>query len=391
MKRLIPITIFAAFVTLANPANADDFEQTVQLVVKYDSGLQAEISTLAAEVSEAKADNILADPEVEGELLFPQGGGKNRWSVGVTQGFDWPGAYKARSRAAGALAELNGAVLGERLHEARYEARRKLIELISATKEAAVLREISESTDELRAKYKRAWEKGEATILDVNKLSVEAARARASATAAEEEVKRLRVEIFNAVPESERPASESLAEYPLWNLESYDEYRHKAMTCSHAKIIAAQSKLAEAEAAVAKAGRYPSFSLGYRHAYEDGTHFNGFAVGIGLPVYSRRHVNAAAESRIVAAEKTARQLENELEAGLKADYVAALSLKEQLSAMGPAVENTDNMRLLRRALDGGELSLLDYLQEVNFFREALLEYNSLRSAYLIRIASLARH
>ena len=390
MKFLIPVTICAALV--AAPAfAADDMEAVVGLVVKHDSGLHAELANLAAEVSEAKAANMLADPEVEGELLFPQGGGKNRWSVGLTQGFDWPGAYKARGRMADATAELNGAKFDELLHEARYEARCSIIQLIAANKDAATLEEISASMDELQAKYKRAWEKGEATILDVNKLAVEAARARAAANAARTEVDRLMVETFNAVPEEERPAADSFAEYPLWKLEPYEEYLTEAMNCAHAKIIAGEDKLARAEADVTRAGRYPSFALGYHHAFEDGTHFNGLSLGIGLPIYSRGHANAAAKSRIMAAENTAKQLENELVAGLKADYVAALSLKDQLADMGPAVENADNLRLLRRAFDGGELSLLDYLREVNFFREALLEYNSLRSAYMLRLASLSRH
>ncbi|MCM1406699.1 MAG: TolC family protein, partial [[Clostridium] fimetarium] len=174
MKFLIPVTICAALG--AAPAfAADDMEAVVGLVVKHDSGLHAELANLAAEVSEAKAANMLADPEVEGELLFPQGGGKNRWSVGLTQGFDWPGAYRARGRVADATAELNGAKFDELLHEARYEARCSIIQLIAANKDAATLEEISASMDELQAKYKRAWENGEATILDVNKLAVEAA------------------------------------------------------------------------------------------------------------------------------------------------------------------------------------------------------------------------
>ncbi len=163
------------------------------------------------------------------------------------------------------------------------------------------------------------------------------------------------------------------------------------MRCSHARIIAGQRKLAQAQASVTRSGRYPSFSLGYRHAFEEGTHFDGFSVGIGLPIYSRRHANAASKASLLAAENTALQLENDLMAGMRADYAAALSLSAQLDDMGPAVENADNLRLLRRALDGGELSLLDYLGEVNFFREALLEYNSLRSAYMLRLASLSRH
>mgnify|MGYP001026051452 CR=1 FL=1 len=391
MKFLIPVAIFAAAAISATAATAADFESIVNLVVKYNHGLRSESGRLAAEVSEARAENMLADPEAEGEMLFPQGGGKNRWSVGLTQSFDWPGAYKARRHAADAIAELNGAIFKEQLYEARYEVRRDLIEIISATKETAALREISVSMDELLARYRTAWDKGEATILDLNKLMVEAARAKAAVSAAEAERQRLITETFNAVPEEERPAPDSFAEYPLWKLEPYDEYLQEAMTCSHAEIIAAQGKLAEAEASVTRAGRYPSFALGYRHAFEDGTHFNGFSVGIGLPVYSRRHTIEASQARVLAAANSAKQLENDLVTELKADYIAAESLAAQMRDMGPAVENADNLRLLRRAFDGGELSLLDYLREVNFFREALLEYNSLRRAYLLRIASLSRH
>ena len=388
MKFLIPLTIFAAFATTVA---ATDFEPTVNLVVKYNHGLKSELYNRSAQVAEARAANMLSDPEVEGELLFPQGGGKNRWSVGLTQGFDWPGAYRARRRAAAALAEFNSAEYDEMLHEARYETRCALIEIISTGKEAAILRDISSSMDELLARYLLAWEKGETTILDVNKLRVEAARAKAALNAAEAEEQRLITETFIAVPEAERPAADSFTEDPLWTLEPYEEYLHEAMTCSHAKIIAAQGKVAEANASVAAAGRYPSFSLGYRHAFEDGTHFNGFAVGIGLPFYSRRQTSLASKAGLLAAENTARQLEYELEAELKADYIAAESLAAQMRDMGPAVENADNLRLLRRALDGGELSLLDYLREVNFFREALIEYNTLRRSYLLRIASLSRH
>ncbi|MDE6126581.1 MAG: TolC family protein, partial [Muribaculaceae bacterium] len=119
--------------------------------------------------------------------------------------------------------------------------------------------------------------------------------------------------------------------------------------------------------------------------------FDGFSVGIGLPLYSRRHSSEASDARSLMAENRMRQMETELATGLRTDYIAAESLAAQMREMGPAVENSDNLRLLRRALEGGELSLLDYLQEVNFFREALLDYNALRRSYLLRIASLARH
>ncbi|MDE7141660.1 MAG: TolC family protein, partial [Muribaculaceae bacterium] len=93
------------------------------------------------------------------------------------------------------------------------------------------------------------------------------------------------------------------------------------MTCSHAKAIEATGRLAEAEASVAKAGRYPSFSVGYRHAFEEGTHFDGFSVGIGLPLYSRRHSSEASDARSLMAENRMRQMETELATGLRTDYI----------------------------------------------------------------------
>lgn len=390
MKLFIPVTLITA-VALPTELTAVDIEPAVNLIVKYDHGLVAENYRLHSELAEARDANMLADPEAEAEFLFPQSGDEKRWSVGISQGFDWPGAYKARAKAVDALSELNNALFDEQLHDARYETRCKLIRLISANKEAALLAEISATMDELLTKYRLAWEKGETTILDINKLSVEAARAKAAARSAASEVEQLAAEIFISVPVAERPKVEEFTDYPMWTLEPFEKYHAEAMRCSHSKIIAGQKKLAEAQASVTRAGRYPSFSLGYRHAFEEGTHFNGFTVGIGLPIYSRRNATAASKASLLAAENTALQLENELMASMRADYAAALSLRSQLDDMGPAVENADNMRLLRRALDGGELSLLDYLGEINFFREALIEYNAIRSNYLLRIASLARH
>ncbi|MDE6127515.1 MAG: hypothetical protein K2G30_11245, partial [Muribaculaceae bacterium] len=92
MKFLIPVAILTACAIVPNAAASQDIEPAVRLVVKYDYGLNAELYRLSSEVSEARAANMLADPEIEGEMLFPHGGGQNRWSVGVTQGFDWPGA-----------------------------------------------------------------------------------------------------------------------------------------------------------------------------------------------------------------------------------------------------------------------------------------------------------
>ena len=77
--------------------------------------------------------------------------------------------------------------------------------------------------------------------------------------------------------------------------------------------------------------------------------------------------------------------------GLRAEYIRAKSFKEQIAAIAPAVEGVNNMALLRRALDGGELTLLEYLQESAFFIQAIREYIRLNHDYALSLASLNRY
>ena len=44
-----------------------------------------------AQVSETRAANTLAGPEVDFYYKFNAAGGENRWGLSVGQAFDWPG------------------------------------------------------------------------------------------------------------------------------------------------------------------------------------------------------------------------------------------------------------------------------------------------------------
>ena len=104
--------------------------------------------------------------------------------------------------------------------------------------------------------------------------------------------------------------------------------------------------------------RLPGISLGYRHAYEEMSHFNGFSVGVTLPVYSRKHSLAAVRSRRMAAEFSSESLRMQLEQTVRVDFAGATTLRSQIALYAPVVENVNNLALLRKALDGGQLSLL---------------------------------
>ena len=123
---------------------------------------------------------------------------------------------------------------------------------------------------------------------------------------------------------------------------------------------------------------FPSLSVGYKHQYEDGMHFNGAVLGISIPIFSSRGKQKAANAEIMEAdykvETTAMTIETEANSVLKRLKL----LKRQIDEISPLVESIDYEPILLKAYQEGILSLLDYITERNYFANAAVELVSLR-------------
>ena len=78
-------------------------------------------------------------------------------------------------------------------------------------------------------------------------------------------------------------------------------------------------------------------------------------------------------------------------ARIKAEYAKAVSLKSQLVQYGDVIGDESNFTMLRKALDGGQMSLLDYLLELRYFLEAKTKYLEIEYSYHSVMASLLRY
>lgn len=373
-------------------------EVAAKLAGKNSSGLRSALS-IGSEQAAMKAEVAPSDPEVEFEYLWPAETGKaNRWSVGISQELPDFRKIKATGRVVAAMDSLKIYSESARAKENLYAARCRLVEYIGARKELELLSYVHENFDSLIAAYTRAWERGEVTILDLNKLKIEHARAYAANEQAAGNVKSMENEIialsFNTISHDEL---ESLTDYPAFILNEEGNGVDNGNLAELIKASAAvkemewQKRTAAEKVNLASKSRFPGFSLGYTHAYEDATHFNGFSASMTLPVYSRK--SEVMESRLALDAVT---LEGEqLEADLLAEATTAMekasALRRQIGMLAPAVENTNNMRLLKMALEGGEINLLEYLQETGYFTDASREYNVARMEYALAVASLMRY
>lgn len=377
-----------------SPASVGEgyFYDIADRLVGGNYALKAEAASTMAEVEELRAGAVPENPEVEFEHLWSGGNPENKWSVGITQSLPWPGVLGARGRAADLLSLAREQGLARSERELRLRVLQTLADVTAANRKVQILTEIHDSMSELRARYEQAWKQGETTLLDLNKIKIEEIRSASELESAVAQHNTLINELRSIAPDSAIAASVSaLTDFPVVELASVHDYLGMIDQSPEMAYLQAMQAVEQQNIAVEKALRLPGVSLGYRHAFEEGTHFNGFAVGLTLPVYSRRNDVAAATSRYISTQYTLAARRLEIEHAIRAEHSAAMSLRSQIALYAPVVENVNNQALLRRALDGGQISLLDYLQETTYFLRARLEYVDLTASYLRLAFSLSRY
>lgn len=385
-KHILPLVIAGA-ATISSAAQTSTFDTLINLIADRSPAMAADRARMQAQIDSERAANVPSNPEIEFEHLWNGNGGENRWSAGISQEIDWPGSYGARSAMISAMAAAMETQNEASRLATLTAAASTVTDIIAANKEVAILAEINETMTLLQEKIMKAWNNGETTILDVNKIKIETLRSATRLETAQNNLRTLLAEL-STLCGGEAVEIPSDLDFPTFSLLTFADYENALHQSPQWRGISLSKEVAQKNIALSKSERLPSFNIGYNHAYEEGTHFNGLSVGMTLPVWSRKHSISASQNEALAAEFDAIALSSELTTKLHADYTGAVALGSQLKAFATAVEGTNNMALLRKAYEGGELSLLTYLQEVNYFLEARLDYLSIRKEYTRLLAAL---
>ena len=391
--------ICALMCAAAAPAYAGDpYAAIIDAILTNNADLASQAAAMRAEYQAAKADNALPATEVEFERSYAHNGtpGSDRWSLSVSQGFEWPGVYKARNAAAEAQADALSAMQRSRVLDKALEARLLLEDWAYAQQRLALLQSIAANIDSLSAATTRAFDMGEASILDVKKLKLQSLLLSNDIAEAGADIDAARAALIalNGGMTLDLDAAGIIAAaaddtpQPLAAEDAYLDafYQHDPMLQSQAAALtAAQHRLS-----AAKASALPGLSLGYVHNYEDGTHFNGFSVGLTLPLWGANRRRAAASADIESISAGASSYEMTTRADIIATYARARSLQRRLSSYAQVLGDAEYQRLLRVALAGGQISVMQYINEVNYLIDNTRTYLSLRYDYALALARLNR-
>ncbi|MDE6101324.1 MAG: TolC family protein [Paramuribaculum sp.] len=390
---LTSLTLFYS-ITIPATAVADSLDIMAKSIVENNGAYQLELAKAEADILDKKIANNLEDPEISVSHVWGAEGIGNKFGIEVSQSFDWPGVYSARSEAVAKnslalkhLAEANRI-------ELILQAKCLLIDLSNAAMKRNAYRNALKVIDSLSVIVAKDVERKEVSILDGNKLKIERISISRKYNDAVNVFNDAYVQLIELNGGKARPDIVEYAdrEFTLPSLRSLDDYLLESANANPEMSYRAQlNKLNLANEKVAKLESLPGFSVGLRHELEQGDRFNGFSVSMSLPFLSSRGKKKAAKAQTVASELETDRISVSTRARITGDYNSAKQLMQEISEYKLIIEAEDNLRLLNRAFEARHISVLDYISDLVYFTDATCEYLDLNHAYRLKLASLERY
>lgn len=334
------------------------------------------LKTLREEVKAQQLGNrtgiYLPNPEVEFNYLWGRPGNVGRRKdFSVRQTFDIPTVTGMKSRLAddkNRLVDLQ--YKSDRLN-ILLEAKQYCIDLVyyNALRQELELRLRHART--IAEAYQERLEQGDVNVLEYNKIQLnlstvqgELARVNIERNVLLSDLKRLNGGIAIVFEEDHFENTPLPVDFEMW-------YASAEENNPVLQYVRQEIEVSRNEVNLSKASGLPDFSVGYMSENTTGQNYKGISFGVSIPLWGNKNRVKQAKANVAAAE--ARQVENKQQFydQLRNLYTRADGLKQTADNYRKSLTALNNTELLMKALNAGEISLLDYIVEISLYYDTV--------------------
>lgn len=352
--------------------------------------LKAGAQMVLSQKAEVSSQNSLADPTFELEHLWgTQNAGDRKYDITVLQSFDFPSLYVQRNRVGNLKRSLYDGQQTLLRQQVLLQAKELCLRIVYLNRCIELSDKRLAAADELARLYRGKLESGNAAILDVNKIEIEQLNVTTANTRLRNELATCLAQLRALNGGESLDVELSTLTYPEAVLPaSFDELKTQALQADpELQLLRQESLIADKSVALNRSGWLPKFELGYRHAYELGERFNGFAVGVSIPLFANRKKVKMAKAQALAGTFAVNNREQQALAELQSAYDEAVTLQRN-HARYDLLTRQNNLGLLQKALATGKISMVEYLVDATQLYEAFDNRLSLEYEYQLRLARL---
>ena len=385
-------------VTMHGQGRGSAINAILQQIEMNNKQLQSNERITAAQKLENRAANNLPDPTLSYAHLWDSD--DKDITVGelvIAQSFDFPSLYVTRAK----LNRMKSGSLDAQANALRQDillqAQEACLDIIWLGRQQQILEERLRNAEELAEMYRRRLATGDASSLETNKINLELLNVRTEArmnrTALQNKLKELTALNGNQslvpgrpMPEgSATPSAQNLGltEYPAMPLPGDFGALCEELLAGDPTLqsLEQESLAAQKQLSVSRQGWLPQLQLGYRRNTETRHPLNGLVVGFSFPIFQNHGKVKAARTQ---AQSVSFQKENaRLNAGtaLWQLYDEACSLHASMKEYNETFRQQQDLKLLRKALEGGEISMIEYFVEVSVVYQSQSNLLQLENQY----------
>ena len=364
MKQIMTISAALLFLTIGEVQAQNGIEQVLKNIETNNKELQANEQLITSQKLEAKTDNNLPDPTLSYAHLW---GAKDKSeTIGelvVSQSFDFPSLYATRNK----LNRLKAGTLDSQSDVFRQE---KLLQ-----------EERLRNAEELAKMYAKRLQTGDANALETNKINLELLNVKTEASLNETALRNKQQELNTL--NGNIPVVFEENQYPTIPFPSdYQMLKSEVMATDRTLMaLGNESLVAHKQIAVNKSQWLPKLELGYRRNTETGVPFNGVVVGFSFPLFENRNKVKIAKAQALNIDLQKDNATLQVESELAQLYREAKTLHASMEEYSKTFQSQQDLALLKQALTGGQISMIEYFVEVSVIYQSHQNYLQLENQY----------
>jgi outer membrane protein TolC len=354
--------------------------------------LKAYQSYMASQNLGNMSENNLQDPEISVFYLpFGEHQTGDYTEYQVSQQFEFPTVYGARSKRIEKQKELLELEYETLRQEVLLNAKKQLLELQAFQKRKDLEQKRVEQAKQVYDQIQRLFDAEQIGILELNKAKVAWLQEQF-------ELDQLNIQVNNTLMELQKlnggnPVQEEqilfFDDSEVADLQTL--WKEKLSADAEIKMLTARESVAEQAVKLEKNKLLPDLTVGYNYQGVNSSNYSGFLGGLSIPLWNSKNKVKAAKANLEFTQANTGVETAELYTRFQENYQQYQLLKKKYEEYQETFEDLNSEELLFKAYELGEFSFLDYYREVEFYRQAYNNMLEMEKELLQLKAELLKH
>ena len=386
MKHLTIIMALLA-ISVANAQN--DIESVLSEIAKNNKSLIANQQFWKAKKLSYKTGINPENPKFEYEYLAGNNG--NQIDYYIVQSIDFPTSYIKKNQVANRQIEQSEFQEAAYKQDILLKAKQYCLKLVYYNKRQVELTKRVKDATSVYNSFKSKLEAGDANILDLNKAKIQQLN-----TQNEFRLNQSKINQFNqkltelnggttiAFNETDYPLTPSLPDYET--LEKSIEENDPNL-----KSIHQQNEIDQKKLELSKTMSLPKLEGGYRSQEFAGQTIQGVHLGITIPLWENKNTVKHQKAHLRFNDLQVEEHQNEHHKEIQQLYEKYTNLSLAIKDYQKLMDSVNNIELLDKALQLGEISSLEYFMEINYYYDSYDNFLNLENDYYQVLAELNKY